>query len=71
MTLKFPETSEDLGVAFNNAISTGAMQRDHPDGVTFWGRHELLAHDAEDGVDVFINQHTKEYLRVPRTEVSK
>ena len=71
MTLKFPETAEDLGVAFNNAIASGAMQREHPDGVTFWGRHELLAYDAVDGVDVFINQHTKEYLRVPRMEDSE
>ncbi len=71
MTLKFPKTAEDLGVAFNNALASGAMQREHPDGVTFWARHELLAFDAVDGVDVFLNTHTKEYLRVPRTEVSK
>ena len=66
MTLKFPETAEDLGVAFNNALASGYMQRHHPDGVTYWARHELLAHDTEDGVDVFINTHTKEYLCVPR-----
>ena len=71
MTLVFPETAEDLGVAFNNAIASGAMQREHPDRATFWGRHELLAHDVEDGVDVFINTHTKEFVRVARKELSE
>ena len=71
MTLKFPETPEDLGVAFDNAIAVGAMQREQPDGVNFWGRHELLAHDVEDGVDVFLNTHTKEFVLVARNELSE
>ena len=71
MTLKFPETAEDLDLAFNNALASGAMQREHPDGMTFWGRHELLAYDVEDGVDVFLNTHTKEFVRVVRKELSE
>ncbi len=70
MTLRFPESSEDLDLAFNNAIEAGVMQREHPAKQTFWALHEFLAHDAEDGADVFFNSLSGLYVRVPRTEES-
>ena len=71
-TLVFPETGEDLAAAFGNAIEAGAMQRDQPAKTDYWARHEFLAHDAEDGVDVFFNALAGLYLRVPRaTEESE
>ena len=69
--LVFPETGEDLTAAFDNALKAGAMQRDDPVKVTFWARHEYLAFDAEDGMDVFFNSLSHVYVRVPRTEVSE
>ena len=66
MTLKFPETAEDLGVAFDNALGVGSLQAARPDAVDFWARFELLAYDVEAGADVFLNVHTKTYLAVPR-----
>ena len=70
MTLRFPESSEDLDAAFNGAIEVGAMQRDHPEKVTYWARHEYLVYDAEDGVDVFFNSLSGLYVKVPRAEES-
>ena len=70
MTLVFQETGADLAAAFDSAIKAGAMQRQDPVKATFWARHEYLAFDAEDGVDVFYNALSGIYVRVPRTEVS-
>ena len=70
MTLIFPESAADLSDAFNNALRSGAMQREDSDKHTFWARYEFLAHDAEDGVDVFYHSISAQYLRVPRKEES-
>ena len=70
-TLHFPESAEDLSEAFSAAIEAGAMQREHPELATFWARHEFLAHDAEDHMDVFYNQLSGLFVRVERKEVSK
>ena len=67
--LKFPESAEDLTAAFNRALAAGSMQRERPDKVDYWARHEFLAYDAEDGVDVFWNGLSGQFLLVPRTEV--
>ena len=66
--LRFPESADDLTAAFNNALAAGAMQLSHPELTTFWARHELLAHDVEDGVDVFYNSLSGLYVRVERKE---
>ena len=74
MKLVFPETGEDLGDAFNNAIAVGVMQRDNPsDQKTFWGRNELIASDVDDDevvADWFLNVFTNEYMRVLRKDNS-
>ena len=70
MTLVFPESSEDLARAFNNALDAGSLQAARPDAADFWGRFELLAFDEEAGADVFLSMHSKTYLAVPR-EVSE
>jgi len=70
MTLVFPVDAEDLALAFDNAISSGAMQRNDPARTDYWARHEYVAHDVEDGVDVFFNALAGLYVRVSRTEVS-
>ena len=73
MTLKFPETSEDLGIAFNNARARGVFS-DDPNQKTFWAKHELMASDLENGAvvaDWFLNIDIKTYLRVPRKELSE
>ena len=64
--LVFPPSSEDLDAAFNNALAAGAMQREEPGGTDYWARFELLAHDAEGGVDVFWNELSGRHLLVPR-----
>ncbi len=69
--LRFPESVDDLSAAFNNAIGAGAMQRDAPAKVSYWARYEYLAHDVEDGVDVFYNSLSGLFVRVTRKEVSK
>ena len=66
--LKFPASAEDLEVAFNNALKAGGMQRELPDKVDYFGRHEFIAHDAVDGVDVFWNGLSGRFLLVPREE---
>lgn len=72
--LRFPESAEDLSDAFNNALASGAMQRDRRDLVTWWGRFELIASEYQDGVliaDEFINTETKEFVRVSRKDGSE
>ena len=72
--LGFPESSEDLDTAFDNAVARGAMQRDPRDRATFFGRFELLASDVQDGVviaDWFLSGHTNEYIHVPRKDDSE
>ena len=67
-TLRFAASSEDLEVAFGNAIAVGAMTRESPDKVDYWGRFELLAHDAVDGADVFWNDLSGQFLLVERID---
>ena len=64
--LRFPTASEDLDIAFNNALEAGAMQRTSPDKTDFWGRFELLAYDGEAAADVFWNGLAGKFLLVPR-----
>ena len=74
MKLVFPESAEDLGVAFNNAIADGVMQREQPNSPTFWAKHELIASDVEGDTviaDWFYCEHTNQYIRVSRKEVSE
>ena len=71
MALVFPELAGDLAVAFDNAITAGAMQRDDPDKQTYWPRYEYLAYDAETGEDLFYHALSLQYLRVPRKEESE
>ena len=69
MKLVFPQFSEDMGDAFNNAIACGVMQRDPHDPKTFFGRFELLVSDVEDGAvvaDWFFHERSDQHLRVPR-----
>ena len=70
-TLVFPESGEDYADAFGNAIEAGVMQREDPALTNFWARHEFLAHDNEDGMDLFFNPLAGVYVRVPRKEVSE
>lgn len=70
-TIRFPESPDDLDDAFSNALDSGVMQRTHPAKSSFWCRHEFVAHDLEDGVDVFFNELAGLYLRVPRKGVLK
>ncbi len=71
MALVFPVDGADLTAAFNNATAAGVMQKEDPGKVTYWARHEFLAHDAEDGVDVFFNALSQQYVMAPRTEESE
>ena len=74
MRLIFPESSEDLGVAFNNAIDAGVMQREQPNLPTFFARYELIASDVDGhavAADWFFSTHTHQYERVPRKEVTE
>ena len=75
MRLAFPESSEDLGGAFNNALGQGVMQGDDRNNhATFWARHELLASEVEDGAivaDWFFNGLTGLHIRVPRKDYLK
>ena len=69
MRLVFPETAEDLGAAFNNALADGVMQREQQGKPTFWARHELVASDVEgDAViaDWFFNNYPNQFLHVSR-----
>ena len=69
-TLVFPEQPSDLGDAFNNALSRGEFVND-PSRHNFWGHHELLASETEDGealADWFYQKHTLEFRRVKREE---
>lgn len=72
MRLVFPESSEDLSDAFNNAIATGVMQAgDQSNHMSFFARHELIASEIGDGVivaDWFFNDLTKLHIRVPRKD---
>ena len=70
-TIRFPESAEDLDDAFSNALVTGVMQRTHPAKSSFWARHQFVAHDLEDGVDVFFNEFAGLYVRVSRTGVER
>ncbi len=70
MTLRFPESSEDLDLAFNNALEAGVLQDERPAEVSFWGQHEFVAHDAEAGMDIFFCKLSGLYVKVPRTEES-
>ena len=68
--LIFPESSADWSQAFTNGLSQGVFC-DDPNKTTFWGHYELLGSIAEDGepvIDVFKQQHTLQYTRIPRTE---
>ena len=71
MALIFPVDSEDLTLAFDNALEAGVMQRDHPALATFWAQHEYLAHDAEAGVDVFYCKLSGLHVMVPRVEAEE
>ena len=69
MSLLFPDTAEDLSVAFNNAVSMGSLQVDKPELETFFARHKLIASEIEGGAfvaDVFLNIEDQTYLRVER-----
>ena len=68
--LVFPD-AEGWEAAFDNALSSGIMQRTDPAKTDYWARHEYLAYDIEDGVDIFFNELAGRYVRVPRTEVSE
>ncbi len=71
MSLIFPDSSEALSAGFNNAISQNIMQGKQPTKTDFWAFHEYLAHDAEDGMDVFFNSRSGLYVRVKRTGVTE
>ena len=71
MTLLFPDSSEDLSVAFSNAFEANVMQGKQSTKTDSWAFHEYLAHDAEDGMDVFFNSRSGLYVRVKRTGVTE
>ena len=68
--LVFPESADDLGDAFNNALEKGALCNE-PRNATFWARHDLLASEIEDEViiaDWFYQKNSSKHLRVSRKE---
>ncbi len=73
MKLIFPESAEDWGDAFNNALNRGEFGGD-PASHNFWGRHELLASEIEDELivaDWFWQRNLEKHLRVPRKETEQ
>lgn len=61
---------EELGIAFNNAIDAGVMERDS-NSHKFWGRFRYLASDTEDGrvvADWFYSALSNVWTRVVREE---
>ena len=71
MTLVFPECAEDLGDAFNNALEKGTLSAS-PRDPAFWGFHDLLASEVEDGeivtADWIYNKLANLHIRVSRKE---
>ena len=68
-TIRFPESPDDLDDAFSNALESGMMQRDYPAKPSYWCRHEFVAHDLQEGVDIFWNELAGQYVHVPRKGV--
>lgn len=69
-TLVFPESADDWGDAYNNALESGALCNE-PRNENFWGRHELQASEIEGEVivaDWFFHRNTSKHLRVSRKE---
>lgn len=68
--LVFPESADDLGDAFNNALEKGALCNETRNP-NFWGHHELQASEVEGETitaDWFYQKNSSKHLRVPRTE---
>ena len=71
-TLAFPQDAEDWAQPFNNALATGQFCND-PARHDFWGHHELLASESEDGTltcDWFYQKHTLEFKCIRRKDTS-
>ncbi len=70
MKLIFPDSADDWGDAFNNALNRGEFG-DDPASHNFWARFELQASETEGDVivaDWFLQRNLLKYKRIPRSE---